>query len=103
MTGAANPGQLVCAGQFFPDLIAADVERLPALGPEVKSGDFSISIGGSAAISATFAALTGPPTELITASGPSVPDREARKGLWETGGRGPSHVRAARAMTQPSK
>lgn len=85
MTGAANPDQLVCAGEFFTDLIFSDLEELPSLGQEVKTDDFAISIGGGAAITATAAALLGRPTELITVWGSSVLDREARTQLEASG------------------
>lgn len=81
MTGAANPKQLVCAGEFFTDLIFSDLVELPILGQEVKTDDFTISIGGGAAITASAAALLGRPTELVTVWGSSALDREARNRL----------------------
>lgn len=85
MTGAVNPEQLVCAGEFFTDLIFSDLEELPILGQEVKTDDFTISIGGGAAITATAAALLGRPTELVTVWGSSALDGEARNRLADSG------------------
>lgn len=85
MTGTANPDQLVCAGEFFTDLIFSELKELPNLGQEVKTDDFAISVGGGAAITATAAALLGRPTELVTVWGSSVLDREARTQLEASG------------------
>lgn len=85
MTGAASPDRLVCAGEFFTDLIFSDLEALPSLGQEVKTDDFAISIGGGAAITATAAARLGRPTELVTVWGSSVLDGEARIRLEASG------------------
>lgn len=85
MTGAADPDRLVCAGEFFTDLIFSDLEELPSLGQEVKTDAFAISIGGGAAITATAAARLGRPTELVTVWGSSVLDGEARIRLEASG------------------
>ncbi|MDE0110597.1 MAG: carbohydrate kinase family protein [Bryobacterales bacterium] len=85
MTGAANPDRLVCAGEFFTDLIFSGLEAPPSLGQEVKTDDFAISTGGGAAITATAAALLGRPTELVTVWGSSVLDGEARIRLEASG------------------
>ena len=85
MTVSSNPEQLVCAGEFFTDLIFFDLERLPRLGQEIKTDDFAISLGGGAAITATTAALLGRPTELVTVWGASMLDAEARRRLEATG------------------
>lgn len=95
MTGSANPEQLLCAGEFFTDLIFWDLQRLPSLGQEVKTPDFAISVGGGAAITATAAALLGRPTELVTVWGSSALDIEARRRLRESG------VRSSRALLRP--
>ena len=85
MTDSANPEQLVCAGEFFTDLIFFDLERLPCLGQEIKTDDFAISLGGGAAITATAAALLGRPTKLVTVWGGSMMDAEARSRLEAAG------------------
>ena len=85
MTGATSPEQLVCAGEFFTDLIFSDLEELPSLGQEVKTDNFAISIGGGAAITATAAALLGRPTELVTVWGSTALDGEARSRLAASG------------------
>ena len=79
MTSSASPDQLVCAGEFFTDLIFSELDRLPSLGQEVKTENFAVSVGGGAAITATAAALLGRPTELVTVWGSSALDREARR------------------------
>ena len=85
MTDPANPDQLVCAGEFFLDLIFFDLERLPALGQELKTDNFAISLGGGAAITASAAALLGRSTKLVTVWGESMLDAEARRQLKRNG------------------
>ena len=85
MTATASTGTLICAGEFYTDLIFSGLERLPSLGQEVKTDQFAISMGGGAAITATAAALLGRPTELITVWGASALDSEARIGLQASG------------------
>ncbi|MDE0626794.1 MAG: carbohydrate kinase family protein [Bryobacterales bacterium] len=85
MAATASPGKLVCAGEFYTDLIFFGLERLPSLGQEVKTDQFAISTGGRAAITATAAALLGCATELITVWGDSALDSEARIGLEASG------------------
>ena len=95
MTGSAKSEQLVCAGEFFTDLIFSELERLPSLGQEVKTQDFTVSVGGGAAITATAAALLGRPTELVTVWGSSALDREARRRIEASG------VCCARSQLRP--
>ena len=85
MTADANPDLLVCAGEFFTDLIFTDLQELPHLGQEVKSDSFAISTGGGAAITATSAALLGRPTELVTVWGSSALDEDSRKTIESAG------------------
>lgn len=85
MAATDSPGQLICAGEFYTDLIFSGLQRLPSLGREVKTDDFAISIGGGAAITATAAARLGCPTELITVWGASALDSEARIRLQASG------------------
>lgn len=85
MAATVSPGKLVCAGEFYTDLIFSGLEALPSLGQEVKTDQFAISMGGGAAITATAAALLGCPTELITVWGASALDSEARIGLKASG------------------
>ncbi len=85
MTGPANPERLVCAGEFFTDLIFFDLDRLPALGEEIKTDDFAVSPGGGAAIAAAAAARLGRSVELVTVWGRSMPGDAARRPLQEAG------------------
>ena len=64
MTGRANPEQLVCAGEFFTDLIFFDLERLPSLGEEHRTGNFAISPGGGAAITRRRSSTSGVPDQI---------------------------------------
>lgn len=85
MTGSANPELLVCAGEFFTDLIFFDLKRLPTLGQEIKTDDFAIALGGGAAITATTAALLGRSAELVTVWGESMLEVEAQRRLEKAG------------------
>ena len=58
---------LVCAGEAFEDLIFVGLERLPALGEEVKTDRFHATVGGGAVITAVKAARLGVRTRLISA------------------------------------
>ena len=84
-TDPANPEPLVCAGEFFLDLIFFDLEAPPALGQELKTDNFAISLGGGAAITASAAARLGRSAELVTVWGESMLDVEARRQLKKNG------------------
>jgi sugar/nucleoside kinase (ribokinase family) len=58
---------LICAGEAFDDLIFVGLERLPALGEEIKTDQFTSTIGGGAVITAVTAARLGMPTSLVSA------------------------------------
>lgn len=81
MTSSANAEVLVCAGEFFTDLIFFDLDQIPSLGQETKTDNFATSLGGGAAITAVAAALLGRRTELVTVWGDSPLDAEARSRL----------------------
>ncbi len=85
MTRRANPERLVCAGEFFTDLIFFDLDRLPTLGQEIKTDNFAVAPGGGAAITAAAAALLGRSTELATVWGESAPGVEVRRQLEKAG------------------
>ncbi len=85
MTRPANPEVLVCAGEFFTDLIFFDLDLLPRLGQEIKTENFATSLGGGAAITAVAASLLERSTELLTVWGDSSLDAEARRRLEEAG------------------
>ena len=59
--------ELICAGEAFEDLIFVGLERLPALGEEIKTDRFTSTIGGGAVITAVQATRLGMPTTLISA------------------------------------
>ena len=59
--------KLICAGEAFDDLIFVGLDRLPALGEEVKTDRFLSTIGGGAVITAVTAARLGMQTTLISA------------------------------------
>lgn len=63
------PVQLVCAGEAFEDLIFIGLERLPALGEEIKTDRFASTIGGGAVITAVQAARLGMKTTIVSALG----------------------------------
>ena len=76
---------LICAGEFYTDLIFFDLDRLPRLGEETKTDNFALSPGGGAAITACAAARLGRPTELATVWGNSTLDAAAQSRLQELG------------------
>jgi sugar/nucleoside kinase (ribokinase family) len=58
---------LICAGEAFDDLIFVGLDRLPALGEEIKTDRFMSTIGGGSVITAVTAARLGMKTTLISA------------------------------------
>lgn len=58
---------LICAGEAFDDLIFVGLDRLPALGEEIKTDRFMSTIGGGSVITAVTAARLGMNTTLISA------------------------------------
>lgn len=77
MRKRTNTGTLVCAGEFFFDLIFYGLARPPRLGEEVLANDFALEIGGGAVITATVAGRLGTKTELVSVLGSSALDRFA--------------------------
>ena len=59
--------RLLCAGEAFEDLIFVGLDRLPELGEEIKTDQFTSTIGGGALITAVQAARLGMRTQLISA------------------------------------
>lgn len=59
--------KLICAGEAFEDLIFVGLDRLPELGEEIKTDQFTSTIGGGAVITAVKAARLGMSTTLISA------------------------------------
>ena len=64
--GVAAP-RLLTAGEAFDDLVFVGLDRLPALGEEVKTDVFHATIGGGAVITAVAAARLGVPTAILSA------------------------------------
>ena len=58
---------LICAGEAFEDLIFVGLDRLPELGEEIKTDQFTSTMGGGAVITAVKAARLGMKTTLISA------------------------------------
>jgi ribokinase len=59
--------RLITAGEAFDDLVFVGLDRLPALGEEVKTDVFHATIGGGAVITAVAAARLGVPTAIFSA------------------------------------
>jgi len=57
---------LICVGESFEDLIFAGLERLPALGEELRTKSFVRSWGGGATITAVAASRLGVSTRIIS-------------------------------------
>ncbi len=58
---------LVCAGEAFEDLIFVGLDHLPELGEEIKTDQFTATVGGGAVITSVKAARLGMRTHLISA------------------------------------
>jgi sugar/nucleoside kinase (ribokinase family) len=58
--------RLLSAGEAFEDLVFIGLERLPAPGEEVRTNQFSATIGGGAVITAVAAARSGVAVELAS-------------------------------------
>src|SRR6185295_1724925 len=58
--------RLLSAGEAFEDLVFVGLPRLPGLGEEVRTNNFSSSIGGGAIITAVAAARLGVPVSVAS-------------------------------------
>jgi sugar/nucleoside kinase (ribokinase family) len=58
--------RLLVAGEAFDDLVFVGLSRLPALGEEIRTAQFSATIGGGAVITAVAAARLGMPVALAS-------------------------------------
>jgi sugar/nucleoside kinase (ribokinase family) len=67
--------RLLCAGEAFEDLVFVGLERLPALGEEVRTSQFCATIGGGAVITAVAAARLGVEVALLSALSDSAAAR----------------------------
>ena len=73
----STAGALICAGEFFFDLIFFGLPAVPRLGEELVTENFALDLGGGAAITATVAARLGRRTALVAVLGASALDRFA--------------------------
>jgi sugar/nucleoside kinase (ribokinase family) len=76
--------KLVCAGEAFEDLIFVNLDRIPNLGEEVKTDEFTATIGGGAVITAVQAARLGMRVGLISAIGDTAVERLRRERVTVT-------------------
>ncbi|HSR66752.1 MAG TPA: carbohydrate kinase family protein [Acidobacteriota bacterium] len=83
--GRNGERSLIAAGEVFHDLIFYDLQRLPAMGEELKTDTFTVSVGGGAAITGAAAAGLGRKCRLLTVWGDSPLDVEARTRLLQLG------------------
>lgn len=81
---------LITAGEFYFDLIFHRLPRLPRLGEELKTENFSLALGGGAVTTALTVAKLGRQVELVSAVGDTPLDAfalaELRRGKVETRG-----------------
>jgi sugar/nucleoside kinase (ribokinase family) len=68
---------LIAAGEFFFDLIFYKLEKLPRMGEEVVTPNFSLALGGGAPTTAITAARLGRKVELASVLGDTPLDRFA--------------------------
>ena len=92
-----NKAQLVCAGEAFEDLIFVGLDRLPALGEEVRTDRFTSTIGGGVVITAVRAARLGMKTMLVSALSDQAATRLKRERITITNLRKPSEPHAITA------
>lgn len=71
--------KLLCAGEAFEDLVFFALDRLPALGEEIKTDHFTATVGGGAVITAVHAARLGMKTGILSALGDAAAARLKRE------------------------
>lgn len=86
---------LIAAGEFFFDLIFYKLDRLPRMGEELVTSNFSLALGGGAVNTAIAAARLGRRVELAAVLGDTVLDQYALSELAREGV-GHSYVRCER-------
>ncbi len=89
--------KLLCAGEAFEDLVFFSLDRLPALGEEVKTDHFTATIGGGAVITAVQAARLGMRTGILSALGEAAVARLKREKVSVTNLRKPKEPHAISA------
>jgi len=85
VTKRTNSGVLICAGEFFFDIIFYGLAKLPRLGEELVTEKFGLELGGGAAITATVAGRLGRQSELVSVLGSSALDAFALEELDRRG------------------
>ena len=88
---------MICAGEAFEDLIFVGLDRLPALGEEIRTDRFTSTIGGGAVITAVKAARLGMKTMLVSALSDQAATRLKRERITITNLRKPSEPHAITA------
>ena len=89
--------RLLCAGEAFEDLIFVGLDRLPELGEEIKTDEFTSTIGGGAIITSVQAARLGMRTHVISALGDTAVARLKSDGVTVTNLRKPKEPHAITA------
>lgn len=92
-----NKSQLICAGEAFEDLIFVGLDRLPALGEEIRTDRFTSTIGGGAVITAVKAARLGMKTMIVSALSDQAATQLKRERITITNLRKPSEPHAITA------
>ena len=88
---------LLCAGEAFEDLIFVGLDHLPEPGEEIKTDEFTATIGGGAVITAVKAARLGMRTHLISALSDAAVTRLKKERLQITNLRKPKEPHAITA------
>jgi sugar/nucleoside kinase (ribokinase family) len=86
--------RLLLAGEAFDDLVFVGLSRLPASGEEVRTQQFSATIGGGALITAVAAARLGIPVALASGLSDRAATRLRREGIQVTNLRKPNEPHA---------
>src|SRR5438128_1897014 len=81
----SDSGVLICAGEFFFDIIFYGLAGLPRLGEELVTDSFALDLGGGAAITAIGATRLGRQCELASVLGTSALDDFALADLHRRG------------------
>ncbi len=89
--------KLLCAGEAFEDLIFVGLDRIPAPGEEVKTDEFTATVGGGAVITAVRAARLGMRVGLLSALGDAATRRLKRERVTVTNLRKPNEPHAITA------
>jgi sugar/nucleoside kinase (ribokinase family) len=91
------PPRLLSAGEAFEDLIFIGLDRLPAPGEEVRTNQFTSTIGGGAVITAVAAARLGLRVEIASGLAAAAATRLRAEGVTVTNLRSPAEPHAVSA------